>query len=169
MASESIALIAQRVVEGLRDRGLTIAVAESLTGGLLVSALIDVPGASAVVRGGVVAYATALKVSVLGVDADLVAAAGAVDPRVAEQMADRVRRVLSVDARPADLGVSTTGVAGPDRQDGHPVGTAFVGLAWGDRVFSRPLQISGDRRGIRAAVVSEALMALRTLLERPRE
>lgn len=169
MAREPDALIARRVVEGLRERGLTIAVAESLTGGLLVSALVDVPGASAVVRGGVVAYATPLKTSVLGVDADVLAEAGAVDARVAEQMADRVRRVLAVDGRAADVGVSTTGVAGPDRQDGHAVGTAFVGFAWEGRVFSTPMHLTGDRHDIRTGVVSEALVGLRILLERPRE
>ena len=87
------------LVHLLTDRGLTIATAESLTGGLLAATLIDVPGASAVVTGGVVAYATPVKHSVLGVDAGLLDERGPVDPEVAEQMADRVRLVCAVDGR----------------------------------------------------------------------
>ena len=165
MAFEPVALTAERVVEALRERGLTVAVAESLTGGLLVSALVGGRGASAVLNGGVVAYATEIKASLLGVDPGLLARAGAVDSRVAEQMADRVRAVLAVEGRPADVGVATTGVAGPEPQDGHPVGEVFVGFARGDRVFSTRLQLSGDRAHIRKAVVSEALTGLRKLLD----
>jgi nicotinamide-nucleotide amidase len=145
------------VVHLLTERGLTIAVAESLTGGLLVSELIRTPGASAVVVGGVVAYSTALKHSVLGVDAALLASNGAVDPEVARQMASGVRAVLAVDGRPADIGVATTGVAGPDPQDGKPVGTVFLGIAFGDEVRSVELGLSGSRDEVRAAVVVEAL------------
>lgn len=152
------------VVGALIERGLTIAVAESLTGGMLVSELISTPGASAAVLGGVVAYDTRLKHTVLGVDERLLAEAGAVDPRVAEQMADRVRRVLSVDGRAADVGVATTGVAGPEPQDGKAVGTVYLGLALGERVLSIPLELSGTRAAIRSATVTEALLQLHTLL-----
>jgi nicotinamide-nucleotide amidase len=99
-------------------------VAESLTGGMLCSALIDVPGASAVVRGGVVSYATDLKHRLLGVDAGLLAANGPVDPDVATQMAHGVRERLG-----ADWGVATTGVAGPDPQDGIAAGTVYIAVA----------------------------------------
>ncbi|NYF10491.1 nicotinamide-nucleotide amidase [Leifsonia sp. AK011] len=153
------------VVGALVERGLTIAVAESLTGGMLVSELIATPGASATVLGGVVAYDTRLKHTLLGVDADLLAAAGAVDARVAEQMADRVRAVLAVDGRPADVGISTTGVAGPDPQDGKAVGTVFVGLAMGERVSSIELSLAGSRSAIRSATVAEALVQLHKMLE----
>ncbi|HEY2642418.1 MAG TPA: nicotinamide-nucleotide amidohydrolase family protein, partial [Galbitalea sp.] len=98
----------QVVIAELTARGLTIAVAESLTGGLLVAELISVPGASAVVNGGVVAYNTALKHSLLGVDQQLLATRGAVDPDVAGQMAAGVRLACAVDGVPADLGVATT-------------------------------------------------------------
>jgi nicotinamide-nucleotide amidase len=98
----------------LRERGLTLAVAESLTGGALCDAFVSVPGASAVLRGAVVAYATPVKASVLGVDAALLEREGPVHPDVARAMADGVRRVLAVDGRPADVGVATTGVAGPE-------------------------------------------------------
>lgn len=152
------------VVTRLLERGLTIAVAESLTGGMLVAELIATPGASAAVLGGIVAYDTRLKHTLLGVDADLLAERGAVDATVAEQMADRVRRACAVDGRPADVGISTTGVAGPDPQDGQPVGTVFLGFALGERVFSTRLELEGDREGIRRATVSESLVGLARLL-----
>jgi nicotinamide-nucleotide amidase len=152
------------VVALLTSRGLTIAVAESLTGGLLVAELIGTPGASAVVNGGVVAYNTALKHSVLGVDAGLLAERGAVDAEVARQMASGVRSALAVHGRAADIGISTTGVAGPDPQDGKPVGTVYLGFAIGTEVVSVALQLSGTRDGIRNAVVSESLAQLTRLL-----
>lgn len=157
--------VGARVVALLTARGLTVAVAESLTGGLLVAELIRTPGASAVVNGGVVAYNTALKHSVLGVDAELLATRGAVDPDVAEQMASGVRSALAVDGRAADIGISTTGVAGPEPQDGQPVGTVFLGFAVGTEVSHVALRLSGSRDGIRNAVVSESLVQLTRLLE----
>jgi nicotinamide-nucleotide amidase len=158
--------VGAEVVQRLTSRGLTIAVAESLTGGLLVAELIATPGASAVVNGGVVAYNTALKHSVLGVDAGLLAERGAVDPEVAEQMASGVRSALAVDGRAADIGISTTGVAGPEPQDGKPVGTVYLGFATETEVVSVALRLSGSRDGIRKAVVSESLEQLTRLLER---
>lgn len=156
--------LSAEVVALLIQRGLTIAVAESLTGGLLVAELIRTPGASATVLGGVVAYNATIKHSVLGVDAELLAARGAVDPEVARQMATGVRSTLAVEGRAADVGISTTGVAGPEPQDGQPVGTVFVGLAFGNDVRTVALDLSGDRDGIRSAVVSESLAELKKLL-----
>ena len=149
----------------LIERGLTIAVAESLTGGLLVAELIGVPGASATVFGGVIAYNTALKHSVIGVDAGLLAQHGPVHPEVARQMADRVRTTLAVDGEPADIGLSTTGVAGPGPQDGHSAGTVYLGFAIGDDVSSLRLELGGDRAAIRDETVSESLLQLRIALE----
>lgn len=143
---------AAAVLAGLAARGWTIGVAESLTGGLVVSALVDVPGASASVRGGVVAYATDVKRDVLGVDAALLAAAGAVDSAVAVQMADGVRRVLR-----SDVGVATTGVAGPEPQDGKPVGTVCVAVVTPDSSSSHLLALAGDREAIRRAAADAAL------------
>lgn len=142
---ESAAVLLDRLAE----LGWTIAVAESLTGGMIVSSLVDVPGASRVVRGGVVAYATDVKNSVLGVDPALLEAHGAVHPRVARQMARGVREVLGRDGTPADVGIATTGVAGPDEQDEQPVGTVHIAVSTplGTRVDS--LVISGDRDRIR--------------------
>ena len=156
--------VASELISMLRDRALTMAVAESLTGGLLVAELIAVPGASAVVRGGVVAYETAIKHSLLGVDADLLAEHGPVHPEVARQMADRVRTVLGVDGKPADIGLSTTGVAGPGAQDGHPAGTVYVGFAIGGLVVAERLELAGDREAIRRATVSESLLRLQRVL-----
>ncbi|MFD4653286.1 CinA family protein [Streptomyces sp. NPDC056721] len=111
------------VLRLLTERGETLAVAESLTGGLVAADITSVPGASRVFRGSVTSYATELKRDVLGVDGTLLAERGAVDPEVALQMATGVRRVLG-----ADWGIATTGVAGPDEQDGQPVGTVFVAV-----------------------------------------
>lgn len=155
---------AARLVAGLTERGLTIAIAESLTGGLVTAELVSVPGASKTLLGGVVAYSTALKRSLLGVDGALLAERGAVDPVVARQMADRVRAACAVDGRPADLGLSTTGVAGPDPQDGHAAGTVYIGVASARAIRSVPLQLIGDRTEIRrqtvVAAVREALAEL---------
>ncbi len=138
--------------------------AESLTGGLVVAELIAVPGASAVVNGGVVAYNTALKHSLLGVNAALLADRGAVDPDVAAAMAAGVRRACAVDGVAASVGISTTGVSGPESQDGKPVGTVFVGIATdaGTRVVD--LTFGGSRDAIRRAVVSECLIQLQKVL-----
>lgn len=152
---------ARAVVELLTARGLTVATAESLTGGLVCAALTDVPGASLVVRGAVVSYATEVKADVLGVDGALLAARGAVDPDVAAAMATGVRRLLR-----ADLGVATTGVAGPTPQDGRPVGTVHIAVAGpGEGVRHAPLSLRGDRAAIRAATVEAALRLLLEVVE----
>jgi nicotinamide-nucleotide amidase len=156
---------AAALVAALTSRGLTIAVAESLTGGLLAAELVRIPGASAVLCGGVVAYQTPLKHSLLGVDSTLLAEHGAVHPDVARQMATGVRLALAVDGRPADIGVATTGVAGPMPQDGQPVGTVYIGVAFGAAVQARALRLDGDRAEIRARTVEAALEAVCQLLE----
>ena len=151
------------VLTALAARGESLAVAESLTGGLLAATVVDVPGASAVFRGGVVAYASDLKESVLGVPAGVVAVHGVVSAACAEAMAEGVRRLMG-----ADWGLSTTGVAGPDPQEGHPAGTVFVGLAGPDgRLESLPLTLTGDRGAIRGGAVSAALARLAEILGVP--
>lgn len=152
------------IVHELTARGWTIAVAESLTGGLLVAELIRTPGASAVVNGGVVAYSTELKHTVLGVNSGLLAAHGPVHADVAAQMAVGVRDRLAVAGVPATVGLSTTGVAGPDPQDGVDVGTVFLGFAIGQDVRTSLVQLAGSREEIRRAAVSESLRQLRDLL-----
>ncbi|MFD8468866.1 CinA family protein [Streptomyces cyaneofuscatus] len=147
------AAVAARVLELLVERGETLAVAESLTGGLVAAELTSVPGASRSFRGSVTAYATALKGEVLGVDGTLLAERGAVDPEVAGQMAAGVRRALG-----ADWGVSTTGVAGPEPQDGQPVGTVYVAVAGPSGVEKvSALRLNGSRADIRRESVRSAL------------
>jgi len=158
--SSRSAVLSTRVVGALIERGLTISVAESLTGGLLVAELIRTPGASAAVLGGVVAYNTELKHTLLGVEAALLAEYGPVHPEVAVQMAQGVRTALAVGGTPADIGVSTTGVAGPDPQDGHPPGTAFIGIATADGARAMGVTLTGDRQAIRDGVVYESLVQL---------
>lgn len=143
------------------ERGLRLAVAESLTGGLLASEFVAVPGSSRVFSGGVVAYDTALKHSVLGVDAELLRVHGPVDAEVARQMARGVRRACAVDGREADIGIATTGVAGPepDPQTGQPPGTVWVAVSGPGGDHAAPLDgLSGlDRIGIRQATVKSAI------------
>jgi nicotinamide-nucleotide amidase len=140
----------------LSARGETLAVAESLTGGLLAATIVDVPGASAVFRGGLVVYATDLKASVAGVDQALLALRGPVDPQVAVQLAVGARRVCR-----SDWGLATTGVAGPETQSGRSAGTVFVGLAPPSGPGqARELSISGDRGTVRRGAVEAALLML---------
>ena len=143
----------------LIERGLTIGAAESLTGGLVTAALTTVPGASAVVRGGIVAYATDVKNSLLGVDTGLLALVGAVHPDVALAMARGARERLG-----AAVGVATTGVAGPDPADGQPVGTVHIAVSTGRGTTARSLALSGDRHQIRAATVERSLGLLVSVL-----
>lgn len=149
-----------RVVAALRAAGGTVAAAESVTGGLVTGTLVGVPGASVVVRGGVVAYATDLKATLLGVARSLLDERGPVDPEVAAAMAVGVRDRLA-----ATYGVATTGVAGPDPADGQPVGTVYVAVA-GDGTVVRRLHLDGDRAEVRRRAVSACLTLL---LDRLRE
>jgi nicotinamide-nucleotide amidase len=147
---------AARVLSVLAGRGETLAVAESLTGGMVAAELTSVPGASRVLRGSVTAYATGVKREVLGVDAALLEARGAVDAEVARQMAAGARAVLG-----ADWGIATTGVAGPDPQDGQPVGTVFVAVsAAGGQEKTAALRLNGSREEIRKESVRSVLELL---------
>jgi nicotinamide-nucleotide amidase len=175
-------MIAADLIYALSERGQTVAVAESLTGGLVCAALVEVPGASAVVRGAVVSYATDLKHRLLDVDAGLLARNGPVDPDVAAQMALGVRERLG-----ADWGLATTGVAGPDSQDGVAPGRVYLAVAGPlvpvsadlpseSSAETRPvaalpdlpaistrvleLDLVGDRAQIRAASTEQAIGAL---------
>jgi nicotinamide-nucleotide amidase len=153
---ETVALL---VLE-LARRGQTVAAAESLTGGLLCATLVDVPGASQVLRGGLVVYATDLKTSLAGVPADLLDRQGAIDPDVALALARGARERCG-----ADWGLATTGVAGPEPQDGVEVGTVYVAVADAADAQVRRLRLDGDREAIRAAAVAAALDLLRQRLE----
>lgn len=143
---------AAALLDVLRAAGLTVGCAESLTGGLLAATVVGVPGASEVLRGGVVAYAADVKASVLGVDANLLARHGTVHPDVALQMAVGARRVLG-----CDLALATTGVAGPGPSEGHPAGTVFIACVSDARQEVRSLRLDGDRAEIRRQSVAAAL------------
>ncbi len=145
----------------LEERGATIASAESLTGGGLADLLSGTAGASASYVGGVVSYATSVKVAVLGVPAHLVELYGVVSEECAGAMATGARDLMG-----ATWAVSTTGVAGPTEQDGQPVGTVFVGIAGPGGVTVAGLALDGDRAAIRAQTCLLALDLLRTTLLR---
>lgn len=147
---------AAALVARLRDRGVTIATAESLTAGMLASTLAGVPGASAVLRGGLVVYATDLKHRLAGVPEDLLAEYGAVSAPTARALAEGAAHRCA-----ADVGVGLTGVAGPDRQEGHPAGTVFVGLRLPGRstVVLEP-GVRGDRAAIRRGACDAAIDGL---------
>lgn len=149
----------ERVVAALLRRGATLAVAESLTGGQVSATLVAVPGVSAVLRGGVVAYATDLKAELLGVDPELLAAHGPVHPEVARQMAAGAAIRLG-----ATHAVATTGVAGPGAADGHRAGTVHVAAhgPGGDRV--RSLVLAGPRAAVRTASTAAVIALLGGLL-----
>ena len=151
--------LAVQVMELAVPQGVLLAVAESLTAGLVAGTLASVPGASQVLRGGVVAYATDLKTSLLGGDAELLAAGGAVQAEVALAMAAGAAERLG-----CDYGVATTVVAGPDPQDGQPPGTVYVAVhsPAGRRVAGRTgaTALPGGRAEVRWSTVELALSLL---------
>jgi nicotinamide-nucleotide amidase len=142
------------VLDLLRDRGLTLGLAESVTGGLVAARLTAVPGASTVLRGGVVSYASDVKFDLLGVTPGPVVTAAA-----AAEMAVGAARVLG-----ADVGLALTGVAGPDEQDGQPVGTLHVGLVINGNVTTASFRLPGQREQMRQFSVINSLDVLRRAL-----
>jgi PncC family amidohydrolase len=153
--------LATEVVAALTARGSTVATAESLTGGMLASLLTSVPGASACVVGGVVSYATRVKQDLLGVPEDVVDRHGVVSGECAAAMAVGVRTLLAVD-----LGVATTGVAGPDLQEGKPAGTVWIAVATAEGTEVSLLALTGDRDAIRRGTCRAALELVLAVLRR---
>ena len=147
------------LLAALRARGWTVAVAESLTGGLLGGRITAVPGSSQYYLGGIVAYATDAKASLLGVDQRLLAEDGPVSEPVAAAMAEGARKAFG-----ADLGLAATGVAGPTEQAGRPVGTLCLGVADGAGAVTRTLTAPGDRTQVRLWTSAVALDLLRRRL-----
>lgn len=163
--------LAERVVRALIGAGASVATAESLTGGLVCAALTSVPGASAVVFGGVASYSTDLKIRVLGVPAEVIAEHGTVAAETALRMADGVRELTG-----ATVGVATTGVAGPDAIEGQPVGTVFVAVTRGVSASGphreserevRALSRQGSREQVRQQSVVAALELMAEMLSGP--
>ncbi len=147
-------LAAQAVAEAI-GRGVTVASAESLTAGMITAVLADTPGASAMLQGGVVAYQNSVKAEVLGVPRDVLDAVGSVDGQVAAAMAAGARRVCG-----ADIGIATTGVAGPEPHDGQPVGTVFIGVATAKGTAAYAYTFAGNRPEIRGQACAAALERL---------
>lgn len=152
------------VVAALRQRSESVAMAESLTGGSLCSALVAIAGSSEVVRGGIVAYAPDLKTALLGVPAELIDRVGTVSAETAAAMAHGGRRRLA-----STYGLATTGVAGPEPVEGKPVGLVFCACAGPRGVRVRRLELSGDRTAVRTAAVAAGLALLGEWLRTPRE
>jgi len=152
---------AAAVLALLESRGATLATAESLTGGLLGAEITRVPGASRVYLGGVVGYATEVKRRLLGIERDLIEQYGVVSAECARAMAEGARQLLG-----STYAVSTTGVAGPESQEGQPVGTVFVGVAGPGLLTAVALELAGDRDRIRERTCVEALSALGGILRR---
>ncbi|WP_222706330.1 CinA family protein [Aeromicrobium terrae] len=143
------------VVEVLRAIDGTVAVAESLTGGLVTARIVDVPGASEVLMGGVVAYAPDAKSNVLGVDQGLIERVGTVHADVAAAMATGVAELMG-----ADWGIATTGNAGPEPSEGKPVGRVHIGVAGPSGVVTEELNLPGGRLEIREQTVDAVLSLL---------
>ena len=147
---------AAQTIAALKERGWTCATCESLTGGLICATLVDVPGASAVVRGGLITYQTDTKTLLAGVDAALIESCGVVSAETAQAMAEGTRTRLGVD-----VAVSATGLAGPDGGTPEcPVGTVYLGLSTRDACRAIRLTLSGSRAEIRAQAVEQAIRAI---------
>lgn len=152
------------VVDRLIDAGATVATAESLTAGRLGARLTDGAGASSAYLGGVITYATEVKISLLGVPEALVDDHGVISAECARSMAEKVRDLVGTT-----YGVSTTGVAGPDTQEDQPVGTVFVAVAGPDTTDVRQLALDGDRMEIQKQTVAEAMTALTAMVDADEE
>ena len=150
-----------QLVEALKARAMTVSTAESCTGGLLGKSITDISGSSAVYPGGVISYCNRIKHEVLGVDQSDLDTLGPVSATVAQQMAEGVRRVIG-----ADLGVSVTGIAGPNSDEtGRPVGLVYIGASDGLTTLIREYRFDGDRAAIRAQAAEEAAALALGLLE----
>ena len=147
-------------LELLKEKGLTFATAESLTGGLIGARFTALPGASAVYKGGAVTYCNEVKAGMLSIDREMIETRGAVSYETAAAMAKGARRAVG-----ADLAVSATGLAGPDGDGVHPVGTVFVGLADADHVWVRQLRLGTRRERVRALAANHAFDMLRRYLQ----
>ena len=152
--------LAAKTVNALGDKGLTVSFAESLTGGLISSTIVGVPGASNVFKGSIVSYTNSVKIDVLGVKPEIINAHTEVSAQCAEEMARGAMRVMDTD-----IALSVTGIAGPAGDlPGKPVGTVFMGIAYGDEVTSKRFAFEGDRLAIRELTCKACLETILELL-----
>lgn len=148
--------LAQTTVDALKMSKLTVVTAESLTGGLIAATLVDIPGASEVIRGGFVTYQTEMKTALLDIDPEIIKHFNVVSAKVAIEMAQSAQKKSG-----ADIGVSATGLAGPGGgTDEIPVGTVYVGIATRKYAYALPLHLNGERYEIRRTTVARAIQLL---------
>jgi nicotinamide-nucleotide amidase len=150
---------AELVVKKLKKKKATLAVAESLTGGGLGSAITDISGSSAVFLGGVIAYSDEIKVKELGVSKSTLKKSSAVSEVVAIEMAEGIRKKFK-----STYGISTTGVAGPGKAYGQKAGTVWIGISSANNTYAIPLSLTGSREIIRNATIQSALAAFSRIL-----
>lgn len=144
--------LASSLIKKLQEKNLTLAVAESLTGGLVAASLTEIPGASKVVKGSITAYADEIKQNILNVNKETITNFTSISEQVAVEMAINVRKIMK-----SDIGISTTGVAGPEKSAGFAPGLVFVAISIGDHNMCQKLEITGDRSKIRNQTVHEIL------------
>jgi nicotinamide-nucleotide amidase len=144
--------LASSLIKKLQEKNITIAVAESLTGGLVAAILTEIPGASKVFKGSITAYVDEIKQNVLKVNEDTITNFTSISEQVALEMAINVRTIMK-----SDIGISTTGVAGPEKSAGFAPGLVFVAISIGDHNMCQKLEITGDRSKIRNQTVQEIL------------
>ena len=144
--------LASSLIKKLQEKNLTIAVAESLTGGLVAASLTEIPGASQVFKGSITAYADEIKQNVLNVNKETILKFTSISEQVALEMAINVRTIMK-----SDIGISTTGVAGPEKSAGFAPGLVFVAISIGDHNMCQKLELTGDRSKIRNQTVHEIL------------
>lgn len=140
------------VVQKLKDKNLTLATAESCTGGGIGTAITAIPGSSACYKGGIICYTNEIKNALLGVDSAILSTFGAVSGETAEAMAKGAMKALNVD-----IAISVTGLAGPDGDDfGNPVGTVYIGICHKEAIFRKKFLFTGDRQQVREQATVEA-------------
>ena len=144
--------LASSLIKKLQENNLTIAVAESLTGGLVAASLTEIPGASKVFKGSITAYADEIKQNILNVKDETITNFTSISEQVALEMAINVRTIMK-----SDIGISTSGVAGPEKSAGFAPGLVFVAISIGDHNMCQKLEITGDRSKIRNQTVQEIL------------
>jgi len=144
--------LASSLIKKLEEKNLTVAVAESLTGGLVAASLTEIPGASKVFKGSITAYSDEIKQNVLNVNKETITNFTSISEQVALEMAINVRKIMK-----SDIGISTTGVAGPEKSAGFLPGLVFVAISIGDHNMCQKLEITGDRSKIRNQTVHEIL------------